>query len=291
LSFCAYFKRCILPADLDTICCYAQFLSRTVTPPTIRNYLSGVKIFHILLGYEYNFTSNYILKLVLRGLSRLHPHTPLRAPPMTPEILLKVASVIDVSSSFECTIFSCALFLFFLMARLGNVLPCSTNSAVRLYLLSKSISFSPEGLLVTFKHTKTIQFGQRLLHLPLLTIQGSVLCPVAAYHRARYFLRGHSAKAAFMFLCRGRVTLLTQSQFLKTFRALLARAGIPHATCFRGHSFRRGGASWAFQSGVPGEVIQICGDWISDAYKLYLEFSMHSKVIMASSMARDIVCS
>ena len=48
-------------------------------------------------------------------------------------------------------------------------------------------------------------------------------------------------------------------------------AGEEDAAGFTGHSFHRGGASWAFQSGIPGELIQVCGDWVSDAYKRYLE--------------------
>ena len=32
------------------------------------------------------------------------------------------------------------------------------------------------------------------------------------------------------------------------------------------HSFRRGGASYAFKAGVPADLIQLHGDWRSDAY-------------------------
>ena len=39
----------------------------------------------------------------------------------------------------------------------------------------------------------------------------------------------------------------------------------------------KGAASWAFQAGLPGEVIQIMGDWQSDAYKLYLEIQPETK--------------
>jgi hypothetical protein len=31
-------------------------------------------------------------------------------------------------------------------------------------------------------------------------------------------------------------------------------------------SFRRRGASWAFSAEVPSELIQLYGDWSSDAY-------------------------
>ena len=37
-----------------------------------------------------------------------------------------------------------------------------------------------------------------------------------------------------------------------------------------GHSFRRGGASFAFALRIPSELIQQQGDWRSDAYLRYL---------------------
>lgn len=42
--------------------------------------------------------------------------------------------------------------------------------------------------------------------------------------------------------------------------------------------FCRGGATYAFRSGVPGELIQVMGDWKSDAYKRYFDFSFDTVV-------------
>ena len=64
--------------------------------------------------------------------------------------------------------------------------------------------------------------------------------------------------------------------------------GVKDAALFTGHSFRRGGATWAFQAGIPGELIQICGDWASDAYKRYLEFSMDDKLNLAAQFVRHL---
>ena len=50
LLFCKYFSLTPMPADLDTLCLYVQFLSRTLSPPSIRNYLSGVRLAFILRG-------------------------------------------------------------------------------------------------------------------------------------------------------------------------------------------------------------------------------------------------
>ena len=80
LLFCSYFEFKPLPAELDTVCLYVQFLSRTLSPPSIRNYLSGVKLFHLFSGLEYSFSKEFVLSLALRGIARAAQHTPLRAP-------------------------------------------------------------------------------------------------------------------------------------------------------------------------------------------------------------------
>ena len=58
---------------------------------------------------------------------------------------------------------------------------------------------------------------------------------------------------------------------------------------FSTHSIRsvgwgRGGASWAFAAEVPTELIQLYGDWRSDAYKKYLKFSLEDKISVANRM-------
>ena len=76
---------------------------------------------------------------------------------------------------------------------------------------------------------------------------------------------------------------LTKRTFVSAFRSYLVTAGISNAQSFRGHSFRRGAASWAFRWGVPGEIIQLYGDWSSDAYKLYLDLSLESKLTLKTA--------
>lgn len=43
---------------------------------------------------------------------------------------------------------------------------------------------------------------------------------------------------------------------------------------YSGHSFRRGGASFALECGISSDFIQSQGDWKSDAYKLYIDPSI-----------------
>ena len=265
------------------MCLYAQFLSHSFVPDSIKNYLSGVKLLHIILGFEYPFSGNILLNLTLRGISRGAQHTPRRANPITPLILIAIQRVVDFTCPLQSSVFATALLLFSLMLRLGNVLPPSINSFSPSKFLTKSrISVTDEGLLVSLMHTKTLQFGNRILHLPVLRVHDSVLCPVTAYTHALTFSSGSDSGPLFSFSLLGHSHVLTKDLFIKTFRALAQQAGVSSPSSFTGHSFRRGGASFAFQVGIPGEYIQIAGDWASDCYKSYLDVSMEAKLNFAN---------
>ncbi|XP_048576165.1 uncharacterized protein LOC125557539 [Nematostella vectensis] len=291
--FCLYFDLTPLPADIDTVCLYVQFLSRSIAPPSIRNYLSGVKLLHLFAGYDYAFTKDFSLSLALRGVSRRIPHVPQRAPPVTPSLLLLVARTVDFQHDANSSTLYCAfLFAFFLMARIANIVPRSIKAFNPTRDLTRGgVLCNEHGLIVTFKHTKTIQFGQRRLHIPLLRIPGSLLCPVAAYNNMIRLVPSSARKPLFLLLGRSGPFALTKSRFVTEFRLALCSVGVAHADSYRGHSFRRGCASWSFNHGVPGELIQLYGDWASDSYKLYLEFSNQSKLALASQLRASIQAS
>ena len=63
--------------------------------------------------------------------------------------------------------------------------------------------------------------------------------------------------------------VFTYSRFLRCLQNILQAPGLP-AKDFASHSFRLGGASFAFSAGLPVELIKILGDWHSDAVLLYL---------------------
>ena len=257
-----------------------------MVPSSVRNYLSGVRVMHILLGLPFPHTEDFLLKLELRGIARLDPHVPLRATPVTPSVLLLFRRSMN-DDSLHHAVWACSLFLFFTMARLGSILPKAGSTPLNTILTRNRVNFSKEGLVVTLLHTKTIQFGRRRLHIPLIK-NDSTLCPVHAYEHALLHTGASQDGPAFVFLEKGRVRWLTSAIFVDTFRKVLKTGGLDHSQDFTGHSFRRGGATWAFQVGIPGELIQICGDWVSDAYKQYLEFSIDDKLQLAAHMVRHL---
>ena len=76
------------------------------------------------MGADYPLTKDFILSLTLRGIARSALHTPRRAPPVTPAILLGISHVLDCEGDPRSSTLFCAfLFTFYLMARLANIVP------------------------------------------------------------------------------------------------------------------------------------------------------------------------
>lgn len=291
--FCLYFSLDPLPASVDTVCLYCQFLSRSLTPDSVRNYLSGAKFLHIALGHDFPSLKEFAIRVTLRGIDRLALHCPVRAPPVTPCILfLLVQNSCSPDSSLEEITFSCAfLFAFFLLARISNIVPASVRSFdPRKHLCRGDIVPAPHGLTVTFKWSKTNQTGSRHLQLPLVAIPNSPSCPVLMFHRICTLVPACSAAPAFVLpSLDGSLSPITKSVFVRVFRRRLSLAGVFRAHSFRGHSFRRGGANWAFQCGLPGELIQVFGDWSSEAYKSYLDFALPAKLRVAQVVSKALI--
>ena len=59
-------------------------------------------------------------------------------------------------------------------------------------------------------------------------------------------------------------------------------------SAFAGHSFRRGGASWAYQAGLGVDTIRQIGDWQSNSYTKYIVEDENSLRFAMLSWANEI---
>lgn len=289
LSFCIYFNLDYLPISLDTLALYVQFLSRTFkSVGSIKNYVNGAKLMHLLAGLEFPHVSTFEYKLLIRGLGRLNPHVPRRALPMTPDILRRLVQVLDLEDSAHLSFWSCALLAFYLMARKASLLPQSLAKFHRnKHLLRQDIILTDSMMLVSIRCTKTLQFGGRIVTIPILASPGSPLCPVDNFTKLCKLVPARALDSAFSFWSCGRLTMLTHTSFIAILKKSLLAAGI-NPEGYTGHSFRRGGATWAFKANIPGELIQIIGDWASDAYKLYLDHDLSTKLLVAQKIKESL---
>ena len=264
-------------------------LSRSFkTVESIRNYLNGVKLMHLFTAHPYPDFTSFDLKLALRGLKRLNPHCPKQALPITPPILLQFFKFLDMRSPADATYWCLFLFAFFLMLRKSNLVPSSTKKFDPATMLSRGDIVVHRDILVVFiRWSKTNQFGERVLRLPLVPIQHSPLCPVTAFKHMISLVPASPDHPLFVVPNRKKLVPVRYLDLQHVLKLLVSLSGRDPSK-FSSHSFRRGGASWAFKANVPGEMIQVHGDWVSDAYKRYLHFPMSTKLSVVKKM-RDLI--
>ena len=70
---------------------------------------------------------------------------------------------------------------------------------------------------------------------------------------------------------------VTYRQYQEKIKSCILALGLD-ATGYTSHSFRRGGATYAFQCGLSGSFIKKLGDWRSDAYLEYIDCPLEDRV-------------
>jgi integrase len=153
-------------------------------------------------------------------------------------------------------------------------------------LASSNISFTDQGALISVSWSKTIQFQNRTLTIPLPFMPASPLCPSTALWLSTQQATPRGVSPFQYPVCSG-LSFLTYSRFLQTLKTLLSQLGI-NPDHYSGHSFRRGGASFALEAGANPELVQAQGDWRSEAYKLYIDPSLSARRQVAALMAAAV---
>lgn len=267
----------------ETIALFAQFLCRTFkSVETVKNYVSGVKLLHILVNHSCEAFDNPNLKLAFKGMARQLYHRPKQALPITKELLLKMYEVLDCSKINDTVFWSLFLMAFFTMSRKSNLVVTCVNENVKC-ITRQDVLTGFNSMLVLFRWSKTNQVGGRVHKVPLVAFTGSPLCPVQAYKNMcrRLPLKRHMP--AFCIVKQGKVMPVTYAELQNVLRQTITKVGLDPRN-YSSHSFRRGAATLAFKAGVHPNVIQVMGDWSSDAYKRYLVMSSDQKVNAVTKM-------
>lgn len=287
LLFCELSNDFTLPICNERLCLYIQFLSRSLkAPQSIHNYVSGLKTLHCILDFPFPSLSSLDVKLTFKGLHKSLSHVPFQACPVTPQLLRDLSRVLDFTDKVDITFYCLCLFLFFIFARRSQFVPDSGSKKELFKLVRRSDVKLVNGLLyVMFRWTKTLQAGGRVVVIPLAPVRGSILCPVSAYFRMISLIPAPSSSPLFVFP--PSLQPMSYKSFQSVFRSLVGRTG-RDPTLYSSHSFRRGGASFAYSIGVPGELIQAQGDWVSDCYKRYLHLDLDQRKRVSESMAQAL---
>lgn len=286
LSFCLYMGYSPVPANPTNICRYAAFLARSLKYKSIKQYLNIIGVLHKELALPNPLLDNWMIQTTLRGIRRKKGDSVNQKLPITPTLLLRIYSCLDPGNSFDATFWAACLIGFFCFLRKSNLFGDSgsassdkSHSCIR----RTDISVHAWGVVITIRHTKTIQYREKVVRFPLPRIPGSPLCPLSGISNAfRFTTNAQPSSSAFMFSdSNGDLKPLSYRSFVNKLRSCLSDIGC-NPLRYAGHSFRRGGASFAFECGIPADLIKIQGDWASNAYQLYLSVPLRTRFFTAS---------
>lgn len=143
------------------------------------------------------------------------------------------------------------------------------------------------GMIITIRKTKTIQFRQRKLQIPIAKCKDKRLC--AVYWTDRHFreLPSTSDSLAFRIPHGSGSSPLTYNLYEKTLKVFVARAGMNPAD-FSSHSLRRGGCTYLSMCGATLEELRTRGDWSSDTIFAYLKTPITHRIVHDMRVASSL---
>ena len=283
LQFCIYFALRALPTSVSIMIWFVQHMSTQVSSPkTVRAAVSAVKKLHLILNQNIQGCEHHLLTMTLQGITRLSQHVESQAAPVTPQILEQIYQVLDVTKEEDAIFWAVCVFAFFLLFRKSNLVPDTKYGFLKSHQLAREdLVFTPENVIVGIRWAKTSQFAKKLMTYPLPILPGSILCPKTAIDRVFQLVEGSDGDHIFM---TSSGSSYTYRMFQTKLRWALAAAGVPDPARFSSHSFRRGGATFAFLCGVPAEIIKILGSWKSDVYIQYLHLPFEARLAASQLM-------
>ena len=94
LIFCTYFRRVAVPADPDTLVCFAEFMSFTVGYQHIKHLFSSIRLLHDVHNLDF-VQNDFRVDAALQSLKRKLKRTPLQVLPIDPKIMRSMLLFLD----------------------------------------------------------------------------------------------------------------------------------------------------------------------------------------------------
>lgn len=268
-----------LPASPNIILNYLQAFAQILNARTLSRRLTAIKNWHVYQGFPDPVQHPAVSK-TLSGIMRLHGKPKEKAPPLLPEQLLQIASILSAEGTLRAYRDNALLQLAFFGAfRRSEIV----------FLCSEHIEWQDEGIDILIPQSKTDQTHEgRYCSIPYGNEQ---LCPIrtlktwieqASIASGPIFRRIHSDDSVGI----RALSPLSVSHILKK-RA--QQAAIPQATRFSSHSLRRGLATSASRDGASLPAIMRQGRWKNvNTVMEYIEAAARFEENAATSVLKKI---
>ena len=285
LFFSNYFSLPVLPASVDAVVCFLEFMARTSGHGHLKHLLSSLKFLHQALDYKFPENS-FQVDMTMQGLKRRLAKVPFQVLPITPRVLRDMFKHLDMQKTGDLALWCSFLVSFYGLLRKSNAVPKTSPYDPSKVLLRKHLKVDPMSNLIYMYigFSKTNQFGAKDLVVPLLGNSDPELDPVR--HLQSLFSRVQVLEDSPAFSY-GPKSFINYSIFTNRLKSLLTKSGYD-ASLYSGHSFRRGGATFLHACGGSALMVQASGDWSSQCFTRYLFLSFAERLRSQSLIAQGI---
>jgi Phage integrase family len=274
VQYCAKANRTPLPLNEEALMHWASSTALSgCKHSTIKSYLAGIRSAAIMQGFDVSDLSKMQrLKLVLRALKSIAPHTATRLP-ITNDILLKIRPHMKLDTYEGKLMWAAFTFAHSCLMRCGEFTTRSYKDKNFLSLGAWKWDSGVKHGTVTLPRSKTSKQPVDIY----VFANGSDTCPAVAMtkYMSSRIKRRYSIRLDSPLFAMEDGTPLTRKALTKALRNALIAARVPNAELYKGHSFRRGGATSLARVGVADSVIKTIGRWKSHAYQLYVDIDLN----------------
>ena len=168
------------PVHPHTICLFAQYLAYSFhSAKAVRNYVDGVRKVHVLWRTEPPSLADIEVMITLLGLNKTMLSPVKQAQPIIPDIMLDMVTFLDLSKRAALAFWGVVVIEFFTFFHKSILIPDSKDQFDPNKQLSHAaVRFDNTLAILTVMWSKTIQYRQRSVEVPLFPVPNSPLCPV-----------------------------------------------------------------------------------------------------------------
>jgi hypothetical protein len=283
------------PISPDTLCLWIADRASSLRFTTIRNYLHGINTTHIELGYKSPLSESPLVWKMYKAVKRLQgtDSTSMRLP-ITVELLNQIEPHFDsMNASHRCI--KAAMWLGTCGLLRSGEFVLKTKHSVP--LLVKNLTFvTKHGINIrSYDMTSLASASHMLIHLNqsktdpfrhgtnIVIANRTAIIAVASYLSQRKNMRQDEP-----LFCENNNKPLTCKTLMRAVHAMLEIAHIPNIAKYKGHSFRKGGATSLHVAGFSDTVIKLMGRWHSFAFARYVDTPLHVLIAAGQRMGMKV---
>ena len=268
ILFCSSNGLTPMPADHQTVSRFLVWLARDSKYSTVNNYLSAICVLHKFYGHECDFRSSFLIKLVMQGIKRQLGCTVVQKLPFSLAQLRQMFGVFDHGHVLSRILWAVMIFCFRTLLRKSNVVPDASGKLHHVVRRS-DVEFHTWGMMVHVNSTKTLQFKEYVLDIPVHRVSEKAFDVVSMIED--HFSECPAPPDSPLFLRRSTDGLspVLYGDLLLFIKKLSSRIGLDQ-TKYGSHSLRRSGSLFLHELKVPLTDIMSIGHWSSLSVLSYL---------------------